>query len=734
MTYKNMLLGKMKYLILFLIAIQSILLALMAILFTGIQYQNSWQSYNHNSGTVTVYLQKLTEEQSQNVFNYFLEQRDLSIWTKRYESSEAGEGVNRIYIDVLGSPTGFSDFINSGGKIVVSQQQFGELLSHKDNNMTIGLDKGSNNMLYELPDLLFTTPVVIDRLDYIFQNTNTISGIYYINGLHEATARDTFLINLSTITGISVEDLTKERFGSNTDEGIWAIVLAISILVNALILLILFLLCVLQSFKHFGTLILLGWDRKELWSAFFKPSLLFSIYIIPLVSLGIWVVSGWSTFGLSSLIPVFAGASLSALLLLLTLAIPSMIVYLVSPLAAIHKRLPMKPLMAISLLFYALVAGLLITVSHSLDAPMNQFIDNIKVSREWKNVEDMYVISGFVEGDDIGTYAGTTNSLESSMYQFYQRISDIPGVYIAQGEYLGQEYLDTIYGTYQHVPRKPFWYLNYSYNYLQDLGITLNDEDLLEVRNGTRLYLLPDTLSTEEIEVMKAHLQESVKVKPGDLQTRFTENPKFMFRAYHPSESIFTWSTSISQGVTSKEPVIFVSAPENLYFMESANLAVSGYDGILKIRDKETMNQVTSILETDFPDLADNKLTFTTVKDFINGLQKDLSYTFYLFGTIIAIIIVTMMAIFWSFVLVYRLLFEEKLYVQYFMGFSPWKRYIGVLSLVVGFSIVELLASILLDSKLGMVMTLATFAFQMLLLYFSLFRKEGESILKSFKG
>ena len=45
---------------------------------------------------------------------------------------------------------------------------------------------------------------------------------------------------------------------------------------------------------------------------------------------------------------------------------------------------------------------------------------------------------------------------------------------------------------------------------------------------------------------------------------------------------------------------------------------------------------------------------------------------------------------------------------------------------------VELLASILLDSKLGMVMTLATFAFQMLLLYFSLFRKEGESILKSF--
>ena len=732
MTYKNILLGKMRYLILFLITIQSVLLALVAIFLAGLQYQQSWQSYNHHSGTVTVYLQKLTEEQSQDVFNYFLEQSDLSIWTKRSESSDTGEGPNRIYIDILGSSAGFSDF-ESTGKIVVSQQQFANLLSHSDNSMTIGLDKGSNNMLYALPDLLFSTPVVIERLDYTFQNTNTINGIYHINGLHDAVSRDNFLLHLSKISGISVEDLTKESFGSSTDQGIWGITLAISIIVNALILLILFLICVLQSFKHFGTLILLGWGRKELWSAFFKNSLLFSIYIIPIISLCSWLLSGWSSFGLSSFILVFAGVSLSVLLLLLIFIIPTIIVYSVSPLAAIHKRLPMKPLMVTCLLFYTLVAGLLIAVSYSLDAPMNQFIDNMKVSREWKNVEDMYVISSFVEGDDVGTYAGTTNSLERSMYNFYQRISELPGVYIAQGKFLNQEYLDAVYGTYQHVPKKPFWYLKFSYNYLQDLGIPLSDEELLEMRNGTRLYLLPNTLNTEELEVMKAYLQESVTVKPGDLQTNFTENQKFMFKVYQPSRPIFTWSDSISYGTTSENPVIFVSTPENLYFMESANLVVSGYNGLLKIRDRETIEQVVSVLETEFPDLMDNRLSFTTVKNFINGLQKDLSYTFYLFGTIIAIIIITMMAIFWSFVLMYRLLFEEKLYVQYFMGFSPWKRYIGVLSLIISFSVMELIVSILVGSKLGIVMTLATFAFQIMLLYFSLFRKEGESIIQSFK-
>ena len=732
MTYKNILLGKMRYLILFLIAIQSVLLALVAIFLAGLQYQQSWQSYNHHSGTVTVYLQKLTEKQSQDVFNYFLEQSDLSIWTKRSESSDTGEGLNRIYIDILGSSAGFSDF-ESTGKIVVSQQQFANLLSHSDNSMTIGLDKGSNNMLYELPDLLFSTPVVIERLDYTFQNTNTINGVYHINGLHDAVSRDNFLLHLSKMSGISVEDLTKESFGSSTDQGIWGIILAISILVNAFILLILFLICVLQSFKHFGTLILLGWDRKELWSALFKNSLLFSIYIIPIISLCSWLLSGWSSFGLSSFILVFAGVSLSVLLLLLIFIIPTIIVYSVSPLAAIHKRLPMKPLMVTCLLFYTLVAGLLIAVSYSLDAPMNQFIDNMKVSREWKNVEDMYVISSFAEGDDVGTYAGTTNSLERSMYNFYQRISELPGVYIAQGQFLNQESLDAVYGTYQHVPKKPFWYLKFSYNYLQDLGIPLSDEELLEMRNGTRLYLLPNTLNTEELEVMKAYLQESVTVKPGDLQTNFTENPKFMFKVYQPSRSIFTWSDSISYGTTSENPVIFVSTPENLYFMESANLVVSGYNGLLKIRDRETMKQVVSILETEFPDLKDNRLSFTTVKNFINGLQKDLSYTFYLFGTIIAIIIITMMAIFWSFFLMYRMLFEEKLYVQYFMGFSPWKRYIGVLSLIISFSVMELIVSILVGSKLGIVMTLATFAFQIMLLYFSLFRKEGESIIQSFK-
>ena len=56
------------------------------------------------------------------VYQYFLEQSDLSIWTKRTTNSSRDGSINRIYLDVLGNPEGFSDFTN-GGKIILSRQQ-----------------------------------------------------------------------------------------------------------------------------------------------------------------------------------------------------------------------------------------------------------------------------------------------------------------------------------------------------------------------------------------------------------------------------------------------------------------------------------------------------------------------------------------------------------------------------------------------------------------------------------
>lgn len=732
MTYKNILLGKLRYLILFLVAIQSFLLALIAIFFTGVRYQQSWNTYNQDTTTVAIYFQRLSKEQSQDIYNYLTTQKDLSIWTERFENKTDGNGLNRVYIDIYGNVSGFSD-MNFGGKTIVSHQQFSELLSSKDSHLTIGIDKGSHNMLYPLPKLLLTTPIVIDRLDNVFQKTAVVNGVYHVNGLENATQKEAFLSQLSTLSGISVDDLTHAHFGSQSDSSFIPTVLSLAILANAVVLLILFLISILQSFNHFGTLLLLGWGRKDIWLGLFKETFLFSLFSIPVIAILVWLLSGYSSIGFLTLMTIFASTVVSVVLLLLILIIPTVIIYTISPIATLHKRLPMKPLMGIALLFYLLVSGLLIAISYSLDAPMNDFMTNAKIAREWKHVEKVSVISHFVEGKDVGTYSGTSNSLEKSMYHFYQKIANIPGVYLAHGQYFNQQYLDNVHGSYQHVPEKPFWYLSYSDNYLSDIGIRLNRKESLEIHNGTRLYLIPDTLTTEEINRFKSYLQETVTVKSGDIETCFTQKPKFSFKLYHPSKEIFTWSTNISKGTTSKTPIIFVATPENLYFMETANLFVTGYDGFLKIKNDTTLKRIKATLKTDFPDLADNQLQFTTVKNYIDGLQKDLSYTFYLFGSVIVLIIVTLIAIFISLILVYRLLFEEKLSVEYFMGFPLWRRYVGILSLIIGVSIVELLVSILLESRLAIVMTILTLLLQMAFLYFYVLRKEASSILQLFK-
>lgn len=734
MTYKNMLLGKSKYLVLFLIAIQSILLALMAIFFTGLQYNNTWDAYNKNSQTVTLYLKNLSESQTQEAFHYFQSRQDLSVWTHRTESDPNGNGIKKTYIDAMGNPKNFSNLIFHD-RVIVSQHQFNQLLSNEDYSMTIGLDKSTKYTLYPLPDLWLTLPVVVDRLEQVYQKTNRLAGIYHVNGLQNAQKRQQFLEDLSTITGISVNNLTKESFGSYRDQGLTAIILIISLLIIAFIIFILLTIFVLNSFKNFGTLIFLGWGRKELWIALFSDFFLFSLYITPLVTLTIWLLSGYYTFGLSMLISIFFGSSLSLILISLSALFPSLILYSVSILSAIHNRIPHRLLLGLTTFLYLIISCGLLAVSYSLDSPLKTFVDNVQLSKEWKRVEEVSVISKIVEGDDSGTYAGTTNTLEKSMYQLYQRIGQMEGVYLAQGNYVNQEQLDALAGNgeYNHVPDKPFWYLVYSYNYLKNQGITLTKEDISEINEGVRLYLIPDTLSSEERQKMELYLKESVKVYDGELQTKFTENPRFTFKTYTPKIELLTWSPSIHDGVTTKNAVIFVASPENLYFMESANLYVSGYDGILKLRDKKTLKRVQKIIRNEFSDLSDNNIQFLTVKHYIDGIQKNLGYTFYLFGSIIAFIILMLLVIFWSFVLVYQLLFKERLYVQYFLGFSSFQRYRRVFIFITVLYLLELLVSFLIESKLGYVIATIALLCQFAMLYFYFCRKGNSQIIYQLK-
>ena len=94
----------------------------------------------------------------------------------------------------------------------------------------------------------------------------------------------------------------------------------------------------------------------------------------------------------------------------------------------------------------------------------------------------------------------------------------------------------------------------------------------------------------KNLRVMKAYLQEC-HCKTGDLQTNFTEKPRIYVPGFiNRLDQYLLGPIPFLMVQLSENPVTFVSTPENLYFMESANLVVSSYNGLLKIRDRKRWN------------------------------------------------------------------------------------------------------------------------------------------------
>lgn len=731
MTNKNIFLGKLKYLALFLVAVQSILFALTAIFFTGVSYQETWQQYNQNNRTLTLYLQKLNPIQQEKAFHYLNERSDLAVWTHRIIQDSKGDGIQKHYIDAMGNSDYFSDF-NYHHSNILTKSQLKVLLEHVDSKKTIGIAEASHDTLYELPRPLFTIPIVIDRLEQVYQKTNTLTGIYHVNGLESETDKSEFIKQFASATGLSEENFLQEKFGSRRDYGLVPFVLIGLLLFTMLTLLILLLVIVLQAYEKFGSLTLLGWSRNEFWLALFKPIIYPSVLSTPILAVGIWWLTGWSQVSYYILLPIMGHIVFSMLALATILVIPSLIVYSVTALSAIHKRFPSRLLTILGISSYIALSSILIATSYGLDGPLYRFMDNIHIARAWKSVENMQVIDSFSEGDDLGTLAGTSNTLELSMYHLYTKIGHDEGVYLIQSQYYGQDFFANV-TAYQNLPSKPFWYLVYSYNYLTELGFQFSEEELNEIRSGSRLYLIPDSYTTEEQQRMRAYLEESVKVYDGDVETPFTQNRQFIYKNYSTTKDIFLWSTNLQEGVTSKEPIIFVASPENLYFKESANLVVSGFNGYLKIRNQNILTRVKEEITTHFPDLMDNDIQFTPVRRYIDGRQKELSYTFYLFASVILAILISLTSILIALVLMYRIAYQDRLVVQYFLGFGLWARYKGIMILVIASAIIEVLISFLLKTKLGIVSAALSLCLQSVLLYGFLLRKEQQKILNIFK-
>jgi hypothetical protein len=263
----------------------------------------------------------------------------------------------------------------------------------------------------------------------------------------------------------------------------------------------------------------------------------------------------------------------------------------------------------------------------------------------------------------------------------------------------------------------------------------LGQTDLDEAKAGTRLYLLPSTLSEHERDQMMEWIREDTTrdLSPGSIQTGFTKEPRFSFVTYEPSQHFFTWGTTSDSSMEERAPIIYVATPENMRYFETESLRANGFDGYLKFANADAMDRYTRTEVFARFGLSDNELNFLPVQDYIDGLQKGILLALLWFGGALLVLVLILIGLLLTLATIFRIANQEKINVKKFLGFSFWQLYRGPLFMLVALTVVELVITILLQSKLDFLLMSAVAIIQGLIFWRYMSRNELKQLMSSLK-
>lgn len=221
-------------------------------------------------------------------------------------------------------------------------------------------------------------------------------------------------------------------------------------------------------------------------------------------------------------------------------------------------------------------------------------------------------------------YDGDFNEFYQDSYDWYKSIEDKEGVYIINTSYNSTEMLQIWRdgNVYHNVPDAPFWEFTVSPSYLKQMNINLEEENLSAAASGVRLYLVPDTMSDAEYEVMCAYLEETAlyAVEQSKIKTNFVENREVKIIRYTPTGSYFTWTSENGVPITDDAPILYVCTSENMKYFESESLIATGVDSYIKFLNQDIMENLTKDNR-----LKKYKLKFTLSSDiYIKAAKYDL--------------------------------------------------------------------------------------------------------------
>ena len=613
------------------------------------------------------------------------------------------------------------------GENIFNTGELQKLLKSKNDDATLGLDQGSVNMLNDLSHFKYGGKVVINKLATVLEDDEKVEGRYIVLGLKNDRKKNIFFDELAKETGIDKKILSgwKEEYTTN-----WGNEVAFPALVVIfeILLLILVSLLTIKELNKMGNLLLQGWSRKDFALKIYSPVLTAGfISIFLFVGYGIIFTEGSFISPMFFSTMLFVGL-LNFILVCVIVLIASAFVFTISPINAIRNRISKKGIMiAMSVLFLLGNVGL-VGAGVVIDGPMKEVSKNEKIRQAWEAVRDIHILSDTEQGGDELSLQGNSNKLAEDMYKWYKSIAGKDGVYIVSSEIYDNKTLrkNRQSGEVKYVPNNPYCEFVLSPNYLKDTGNNVDPSLVKKANEGTRVYLVSSSINKQDRELIKKSIREEDVDK---------ENPKKIEFVEHTFEKkLFTWNADSDYESYTDKAVVLLLTPNNMIFMEKGSLFASGLKNSYLKFTKEAKQKYINDSNLKKYELLDNKLTFKSVSEHVDGVQKKLSETIQLFTFGIILLMVSILIFLAIIISLYKVTFEEEIIIKRFMGYNRARIYSPIVILCILVLVLDFVASQVIRCRISSLMVLIMGILEIILFYIAIEKGAYKRIVSFLKS
>lgn len=475
---------------------------------------------------------------------------------------------------------------------------------------------------------------------------------------------------LSLAIGVAPETLTTEMSGSTSGLGLIYLFCAGAFALLSLILCLLMVTHSLLELKTLGVHLLLGWSKADFASELLSSQALQILVLIP-----IGLVGAFATFDGFAINAAFVGLALTSVL-------PAVVVELIAaavavaplisarPVEAIHGRYSRRGFYGLAVAVYLVCLVAIFAGCLYIDQPLTMYADLARTRSAWQEYEGWYVVRDFSIGS--ARFTGNPMELSEDMYTWYAEHEHDDGVYLANAINYKESTIRAYAGS--DTTLEQLRYLAASPSYLELIGVDVSADVIERAEQGTRVYLLPESLSASEANEVRDFLVAARRPSDSNIVTPFMENPEYEFITYDADAELFTWSTDSEEPVATGGFVIAIVTSENMVPFESESLVASGLENAYVKLDERA---ASSLLDADGMVGIGGSVNarFATVGNYIDGLQKTLEELFALFSTVLVVLVVTVSVMVACLVDVVNRVSAREISVKYVLGFGVWDLY-----------------------------------------------------------